>query len=115
MAGTAEQVAASRDVSAQRHARRSRRSSERRNLRGALLFISPWIIGFLVFTAWPVIYSGYLSLTDYDVINAPTFIGLDNYRQMLEDPKVSQALWNTFVFTVIKVPLHIVVSLALAL
>lgn len=95
--------------------RPGQRRNRRRNVRAALLFISPWILGMLVFTAWPIFYSGYLSLTDYDVINDPTFIGLDNYAQMLQDPKVSLALWNTFVYTVVSVPLQVLISLALAL
>ncbi|WP_431918594.1 carbohydrate ABC transporter permease [Nonomuraea jabiensis] len=86
-----------------------------KDTRAALLFISPWIIGFLIFTAWPVINSAYLSLTDYDVINDPSFVGFDNYKQLFEDPKVGLALWNTAVFTVMSVPAHLVVSLALAL
>ncbi|GAB3527517.1 carbohydrate ABC transporter permease [Arthrobacter monumenti] len=95
--------------------RPGQRRNRRRNVRAALLFISPWILGMLVFTAWPIFYSGYLSLTDYDVINDPTFIGLENYAQMLHDPKVSLALWNTFVYTVVSVPLQVLISLALAL
>lgn len=86
-----------------------------KDTRAALLFISPWIIGFLIFTAWPVINSAYLSLTDYDVINDPSFVGLDNYRALFEDPKVGLALRNTALFTVMSVPAHLVVSLALAL
>ncbi|NED99332.1 sugar ABC transporter permease [Phytoactinopolyspora halotolerans] len=89
--------------------------SRRRNTRAALLFISPWIIGFLVFTAWPIVYSAYLSLTDYDVLNDPSFIGLENYQEMVEDPKIRLALWNTFYFTVLQVPLYVMVSLGLAL
>jgi len=98
-----------------RQAERARRTNSRRNLRGALLFISPWLLGFLIFTAWPVMYSAYLSFTDYDVINAPTVIGFDNYRELFADPKISLALWNTFVYTAIKIPLHVIVSFGLAL
>ncbi|SPL90872.1 N-Acetyl-D-glucosamine ABC transport system, permease protein 1 [[Actinomadura] parvosata subsp. kistnae] len=83
--------------------------------RAALLFISPWILGFLIFTAWPVINSAYLSLTDYDVINDPSFIGFDNYVTLFQDPKVGLALRNTFLFTVMSVPTQLVVSLGLAL
>ncbi|MEV4013758.1 sugar ABC transporter permease [Nonomuraea angiospora] len=86
-----------------------------KDTRAALLFISPWIIGFLIFTAWPVINSAYLSLTDYDVINDPSFVGLDNYKALFEDPKVGLALRNTALFTVMSVPAHLVVSLGLAL
>jgi multiple sugar transport system permease protein len=90
-------------------------STQRRETRAALLFISPWILGFLVFTAWPVIYTGYLSFTDYDVINNPTFVGFDNFKELLEDPKIALALKNTFIFAVLSVPAQAVVSLALAL
>ncbi|WP_306305731.1 carbohydrate ABC transporter permease [Microbacterium sp. B24] len=95
--------------------RASRRRASRRNLGSALLFLSPWLIGFAVFTAWPLLYSAYLSLTDYDVINDPAFVGLDNYRALFADPKVALALGNTAVYTLVQVPLSIVVALALAL
>ena len=92
-----------------------RGAMQRKDTRAALLFISPWIVGFLVFTAYPVIYTGYLSLTDYDVFNDPNFVGMDNFRQLLEDPKVALALKNTFIFAVMSVPAQLLVSLALAL
>ena len=97
------------------HRRPAQRRAQRRRSVAPLLFISPWIIGFLIFTLWPVIYSAYLSFTDYDVINAPNWIGLDNYRQMVEDPKIGLSLWNTAYYTFVGVPIHILVSLALAL
>nr|WP_309977816.1 sugar ABC transporter permease [Agromyces sp. 3263] len=81
----------------------------------ALLFLSPWMIGFVVFTAWPMIYSGYLSLTDYDVINDPNFVGFQNYVEMGSDPKILLALGNTVFFTLLQVPLYVIVSLTLAL
>src|SRR5688500_3876833 len=87
----------------------------RRETLAALLFISPWIVGILVFTAYPVIYTGYLSLTDYDVINDPSFVGFDNFRRLVEDPKVPLALENTFVFAVLSVPAQLLASLFLAL
>ena len=57
-----------------------RRASERR---AAFLFISPWLVGFAVFMLYPVVYTGYLSLTDYDVFSDPSFVGLDNYRELV--------------------------------
>ena len=93
----------------------ARRRARRRNLYSALLFLSPWIVGFLIFTLWPILYSAYLSLTDYDVINAPTFTGLDNYVELFQDPKIALSLTNTIFYTVLQVPLHIGVALALAL
>jgi len=90
----------------------SRRASERR---AALLFISPWLVGFAGFMLAPVVYTGYLSLTDYDVISNPSFVGLDNYRELVSDDKVMLALRNTFVFAAMSVPARILVSLGLAL
>lgn len=95
--------------------RRGRRRAARRNILSALLFLSPWIVGFLVFTAWPMIYSAYLSLTDYDVINNPEFVGIENYIEMASDDKLLLALGNTAFFTLLQVPLYVVVSLGLAL
>lgn len=86
----------------------------RRESLAAVGFLSPWLIGFAVFTAWPILYSAYLSLTDYDVINDPNFVGFDNYVELFEDPKVSLALGNTLLFAVLQVPLYVAVSLALA-
>ena len=91
------------------------RKRQRRNLRAALLFILPWLIGAAVFTVWPILYSGYLSLTNYDVINAPEFIGLDNYRRLLEDPRIVLSLANTVYYTLLLVPLQIIFSLSLAM
>lgn len=87
----------------------------RAETRAAWLFISPWVVGFLVFTAYPVLYTAYLSLTDYDVINDPHFVGLENFRTLMDDPKVALALRNTAVFVVMSVPTHILVALFLAL
>ncbi|GAB3604520.1 sugar ABC transporter permease [Microbacterium aureliae] len=94
---------------------RGRRRARRRNAASALLFLSPWLIGFGVFTAWPLVYSAYLSLTDYDVINNPNFVGFDNYARLFADSKIALALGNTFFFTALQVPLYVVVSLGLAL
>jgi multiple sugar transport system permease protein len=94
---------------------RGRRSIDAGDTRAAWLFISPWVIGFLLFTLYPLVYSGYLSFTDYDVINDPHFIGGENYANLLQDDKVMLALRNTFVFTILSVPTKIVLSLFLAL
>ena len=99
-------------VAAQARRPRTIAGSERR---AALLFISPWLIGFAVFMAYPLLYTVYLSLTDYDVINDPSFVGLDNYRELLQDEKVTLALRNTFIYTAMSVPAQLVLSLALAL
>lgn len=98
-------------------ARRKRRaiSLQQREALAALAFISPWIIGFLVFTAGPMVASLYLSLTEYDILRPPLFVGLENYQKLLTDPRLSMSLKNTFYYTALHVPLVIIVSLGLAL
>ncbi|RKR86490.1 carbohydrate ABC transporter membrane protein 1 (CUT1 family) [Micromonospora pisi] len=87
----------------------------RREARWAYVFLAPWIVGFLVFFAGPMLASLWLSFTEYDIVNAPRFTGLDNYRQLLTDPMVARSLGNTVLFTVCHVPLVMVISLALAM
>jgi len=94
---------------------RAPRSQAAVDTRAAWLFISPWVIGFLLFTLYPLIYTGYLSFTDYDVINDPNFVGTQNYRDLFEDPKFALSLRNTFVFAVLSVPAQLVMSFGLAL
>ena len=90
-------------------------AAERRDLLWALAFLSPWIFGFLVLTAGPMVWSLYLSFTDYDpLVDRANFIGLDNYAQMIEDPRVPLSLWNTFYFTILFVPLSTVLGIFLA-
>jgi len=90
-------------------ARRSR--GRRQSLRG-LAFASPWVIGFAIFIAWPVIASAWYSLTNFNLFQPPRFIGLANYSAMLHDEKFWTSLWNTLYLTVIGVPVGIALSLA---
>ncbi|HEY0700736.1 MAG TPA: sugar ABC transporter permease [Micromonospora sp.] len=87
----------------------------RREARWAYLFLAPWIVGFLVFYAGPMIASAWLSLTEYDVINPPEFTGLENYRQLVSDPMVAKSLGNTVYYTLLHVPLVMAISLGLAM
>ena len=90
-------------------------AEQRREVLWALAFLSPWIIGFLVFTAGPMLWSLYLSFTDYDpLVDEANFIGLQNYQQMMADPRVPLALWNTFYFTILYVPLSLAFGIFLA-
>ena len=79
------------------------------------LFISPWIIGFLVFTLGAMAYSLYISFSYYNLAkNTTRPAGLDNYRALIEDPKVALSLKNTLFFAVMAVPLEIIFALLLA-
>src|SRR3982751_3431855 len=95
--------------------REGRVTPQRRELFAALAFISPWIIGFILFTAGPMVISLGLSFTDYDVLNPPVFVGLRNYQQLLVDPKLKVSLINSFYYAALHVPLATIVALALAL
>jgi multiple sugar transport system permease protein len=88
---------------------------ERGNFGWAMLFLSPWILGFLVFTAAPMAWSLWLSFTSYSPLTdkAP-FVGLANYQRMLTDPKVLVSLGNTTYFTALFVPLSTMLALLLA-
>src|SRR5436190_116441 len=81
----------------------------------AFAFISPWLFGFFVFTAGPMVASLILSFTDYSIIEKTQYVGLDNYHQLIHDPKVREALKTTLIYTVMSVPAHIIVALFLAI
>jgi multiple sugar transport system permease protein len=78
------------------------------------LFISPNFLIVLVFTIFPVFFSLYMSLTNWNILSQPNFIGLENYREILSDNVARQTLFNTFYFTVVSVPLNVIITLVLA-
>ena len=81
----------------------------------AYLFILPWIIGFLVFIAGPILVSFALSFTKYNIITPATVVGLDNYTAMIRDRNFWQALRVTTIYTFGSVPLNVTVGYLLAL
>jgi multiple sugar transport system permease protein len=96
-----------------RHARR-KAAWRRRGL--VLAFMSPWLIGFTVFIAYPLVYSAYLSLHSYDLLNPPKWVGLGNYRYMLhDDPEIGVAIRNTLWLILIAVPLQVMFAFGIAL
>lgn len=82
--------------------------------RVAYLFLLPWLIGML-FIAGPFFASFYLAFTDYNLINAPKWSGLENFRAMLDDSVLHQSLKVTFTYTFVSVPLSLAVALAVAM
>ena len=79
-----------------------------------LAFISPWIVGFLVFTLYPILMSVFYSVCDYDVLSTPVYVGSLNYTDMWTDEVYWKALRNTIYFAALSLPLCLVVSLLLA-
>ena len=89
--------------------------SIRNNLIG-YTFISPFVLGFLIFTLIPVIASLYLSFTDYDLFTTPSWVGLDNYDKMFtKDDKFLQSLKVTFLYVFAGVPLRLAFALGVAM
>jgi multiple sugar transport system permease protein len=92
-----------------------RRKSWRKDGRAALLFLAPWFIGLFGITLGPIIASLGLSFTDYNLLRDPSWIGLENYREMLTDQRLHKALRVTFTYTVFGVPLQLAAALGLAM
>jgi multiple sugar transport system permease protein len=90
----------------------------RREERQFYLFIAPWLVGFLLWTAGPMLYSLYISFTEWDILTKPVWVGLENYRTLWRDlyePSrlvlFRQSLVVTTLFTVMLVPLRMIVNL----
>ncbi|WP_046228459.1 carbohydrate ABC transporter permease [Paenibacillus dauci] len=78
-------------------------------------FISPWVIGFVVFALFPILASLYYSFTDYDIIHSPQWIGLGNYKEMFADDLYWNSVMVTLKYTFISVPLQLLLAMGFAL
>ncbi|MGQ9854947.1 MAG: carbohydrate ABC transporter permease [Candidatus Oleimicrobiaceae bacterium] len=88
----------------------------RRNLRNGILFISPWVVGFAVFTAYPLGASFYYSLTNFTILRSPQWVGLANYTHLLlKDDLFRIALYNTLYYVALSVPIGTIFCLAAAM
>lgn len=95
---------------------RMRRFGLSEETRAAWLMLSPWVIGFLIFTAFPVGASLYFSFTKYDVVSSPKWVGLDNYRRLFtRDDLFPVSIRNSLIYTAMYVPLHTALALFVAL
>ena len=87
--------------------------------REAILFylcISPWLIGFVLFYLGPIIASFYFSLTEWDLLTSPQFVGVENYvRLFTRDALALKSFKVTLVYTLVYVPLDLIFGLSLAL
>src|SRR3954452_18044217 len=93
-----------------------RRKYNRREALAGYLFITPWLIGFLVFTLGAMAYSLYISFSYYNLAkNTTRPAGLANYQAMIDDPKVALALKNTLFYAIMAVPLEVCFALFLAM
>ena len=86
----------------------------RRNTITGLLFISPWLVGFLGFYLYPALASLYYSFTDFRILQPPEWIGLQNYQRMVNDPLFWKALGNTIWLVLVMVPISVGVALGVS-
>ncbi len=90
------------------------KAKSRESLAG-VLFVMPWIVGFLSFTLYPIIMSFYYSLTDYKVIGASRYIGFDNYKNMFQNTVFQTSLYNTLYTVILGVTITTLVALLSAI
>jgi multiple sugar transport system permease protein len=89
-------------------------AQERRDLFKGIFFVAPWILGFLAFQIYPLLSSFYYSLSSYDVLRPPVFIGLRNYVDLFNDRFFRISLSNTLYYVVFAVPGGVIVGFILA-
>jgi len=95
--------------------KRNKMSATNQEALWGYVFLSPWIAGMLLFVGGPIIASLILAFCDWDLIQAPKFIGLGNFAQMFTDGRFLHSLGNTFFYTLFAVPLGIIGSIMVAL
>jgi multiple sugar transport system permease protein len=88
---------------------------ERKQLALASIFIGPWLIGLFGFVLYPMAFTVYLSFTKFGGIKDPVWIGLANYERFWTDPNFGKALYVTLYYTLLAVPIGLVVAIVLAL
>jgi multiple sugar transport system permease protein len=89
-------------------------SSRLKDLAVGLAWVSPWLVGCVVFMLGPIAMSVYYSFTDYALVDAPVWVGLDNYRELAGDRLFILAMRNTFAYAAMAVILGTVASVAVA-
>jgi multiple sugar transport system permease protein len=94
--------------------RAPRTRTSRKEEWAGLLFASPWLLGMVLFVAGPILASVLLSFTNWNLISSPRWVGLENYRDMLEDHNFWQSIRVTLFYSALAVPLYLVAGLALA-
>ena len=91
------------------------RSAHRKEALNFYIAIAPWLVGFILFTAGPMLISLVTSFTDWDLLTDPQWVGLENYRNLATDPNFIQSIKVTLTYTAAYVPLDMIGGLLLAL
>lgn len=88
---------------------------EKREAWEALAYLSPWIVGFFLFTGGPILFSLGLSFFRWDVITPAQFVGVANYKEIARDPLILKSLGNTLYYVALFLPLSNIVALGMAM
>jgi multiple sugar transport system permease protein len=115
MSAIGELTTIRRDKPKSAEERKARAKEAGRDNKAGYLFLLPWLIGLVLITVGPMIASLYLSFTDYSLIQAPKWIGLENYIRMFGDARLHNALAVTFIYVFVSTPLQLILALAIAL
>jgi multiple sugar transport system permease protein len=94
---------------------RKRSRMEKGRTKYGYLFALPWIVGLLLFYAYPLFGSVYYSFTNYNIVSKTTWVGLENYQNLLHDPLFWTGIKNTLFYATLEVPLSVIVGVTLAL
>lgn len=113
-AGPAPTDGGGSDRRARPTATRSARRRRWQDYSWGMLFASPYLVHLVALTGWPIAASLYLAFTDYDLVNSPSFSGLDNFRRLAGDEEFWNSLGHTAYFAVMYVPLQTLLALLLA-
>ncbi len=92
--------------------RRRRKAAE---TRAGYAFLAPWLLGFVLLTAGPMIASLYLAFTNYNLFTSPEWVGIENFQRLFQDPNYIQAWKVTALYALIGTPLKLVSALAVAM
>lgn len=91
------------------------RKYSRSDTRAGFAFLSPWIIGFVGLTAFPMLASLYLAFTDYNLFTSPQWVGLDNFVDLFNDPRFIQSAQVTAGYVLLGTPIKLAAALAVAM
>ncbi|HLO98572.1 MAG TPA: sugar ABC transporter permease [Fimbriimonas sp.] len=84
-------------------------------IKAGYLFAAPWLIGAAIFLVYPLVASFYYSFCDYSIMKPPVWVGLDNYRDLMQDELFWTSVKNTLFYAVFSLPIGMVVALGLAM
>ena len=94
--------------------KRKKKAFSWKNMR-FFLWISPWIIGFVLLTLLPLLGSFYISFTEWKIVSDPIWIGLENYKELFKDPIFLKSLKVTFTYCAITIPISMILSFIVAM